>query len=164
MNANRLRELLSYDPITGIFTWKVRPANRCQIGQVAGRIANTGYRQISVENVRYLAHRLAWLYVTGEWPSGDLDHRNGAKDDNRFSNLRECVAHENMQNAGLNKNNTSGFTGVTWNKKSGKWEAQIGVRRKLIKLGLFVKPEEAALAYKNAKRQYHTFNPVQRIQ
>lgn len=90
LTAERLRELLSYDPETGWFTWRVtRSSNgRADAGSRAGALRSDGYRHVTVDQHKYKEHRLAWLYMTGKWPEADLDHKNNTRDDNRFSNLR----------------------------------------------------------------------------
>src|ERR1700724_777328 len=122
ITAARLREILHYDPETGIFTWRVRTSNRANVGATAGCICANGYPQTSIDGHRYSMHRLAWLYVTGEWPGAETDHRNGDKTDNRFCNLRPATKAENGRNRAIYKSNTSGFKGVTWDASSRKWK------------------------------------------
>lgn len=157
MNPDRLRELLAYEPTTGVFTWRVRRGGPTRVGSVAGHINPRGYREIKLDYVLYLAHRLAWMYVHGEWPRAALDHVNGARDDNRLSNLRECVdGIVNQHN--LHKprsDNTSGATGVSWHKQSKQWNAQLRVAGRRKHIGLFATKEEASAAYVSAKRLYH---------
>ncbi|WP_230078744.1 HNH endonuclease [Xanthomonas oryzae] len=155
-------KLLSYDSETGQLTWKVAKARRVKVGSVAGSPHSGGYLQVRVHGKQYLAHRLAWLLSTGNWPSQHLDHIDGCKTNNKIDNLRECSNAENHQNRGNNKNNTSGVTGVFWDKHAKKWKAQIKVDGKTIYLGLFNTLEEAAQARAAAKEKYHTFNPVDR--
>jgi len=143
-----LKELLDYDPATGIFTWKVRTTNSVQVGDVAGTINSLGYRVIRLHGKLYKAHRLAWLFMTGEFPSDQIDHINHVKDDNRFSNLREVTNTENHRNATMQKNNSSGVTGVSWHKATSKWIVQIHVNGKHIHGGLFGCITAATLARK----------------
>jgi hypothetical protein len=101
LTAQRLRELFHYDPDTGIFTWRVKPRKGCvQIADIAGHVNHTGYRSIKIDQRAYRAHRLAWLYMYGVWPPGDLDHDNTIKDDNRLVNLREATDPQNQANIG----------------------------------------------------------------
>ena len=158
LTAERLREVLHYDPETGVFTWRVR-AGHAKIGDVAGGYDGRGYRVIGVDGALYRAHRLAWLYTTGAWPADQIDHINGARDDNRFANLREATHRENGQNRTAHPFNTSGHPGVCWHKAAQKWMAQIRTSQKHRYLGLFSTPEEAAAAYVEAKRRLHTFQP-----
>jgi hypothetical protein len=155
LTAERLRELLEYDPETGIFRWLVVQNNRMKIGQVGGTITDKGYRQIRVDGVKYRAHRLAWLYMTGEWPEHELDHINGIKDGNWWNNLRPSNRVLNLQNQRKARScNKSGLLGVT-TLKNGKFQARITVYGKLIYLGLYTKAILAHNAYISAKRELH---------
>ena len=154
ITANELRNVLSYDDNTGIFTWIARPSKAVKIGQIAGSLNNTGYVTIGIYGKVYKAHRLAWLYVTGDWPSGLMDHINGDKSDNRFENLRDIGPRGNSENVRRpNKRNKSGFMGVIWFQN--KWRASITVNRKTQRIGDYDTPEEAHNAYVEAKRKYH---------
>ncbi|ABK00179.2 HNH endonuclease [Xanthomonas phage Xop411] len=154
--------LLAYDSQTGTLTRKVWRGNTAKAGSVAGYPNSDGHLQVRVHGKKYLAHRLAWLLHTGSWPSKQIDHINGQKDDNRIDNLRECSNAENQQNAGKRSDNTSGVQGVGWHKQAGKWRARIKVNGKQINLGLFHTLAEAAAARAAAKQQYHTFQPTER--
>lgn len=147
----RLKQLLYYDPETGIFTWKVRTSNRVRLGDVAGTPDKKGYIIIGVDGTHYKAHVLAWLYVTGSYPSNLLDHRNRIKFDNSFTNLREATKSENGFNRDTPVNNTSGVVGVSWSKVSNAWQARIHIRGKTTHLGLFVRFEDAVLARHEAE-------------
>lgn len=98
VSVNRVKKLLDYDKLTGIFKWKIQQSNRIKIGSIAGTIRDNGYIKIIIDGQLYFAHRLAWLYVTGEWPKQNIDHKNGIKNDNKFDNLREATHSENGQN------------------------------------------------------------------
>ncbi|ABK00189.1 HNH endonuclease [Xanthomonas phage Xop411] len=154
-------KLLAYDTETGVLTWKVSRSN-VKAGSVAGRPNSNGHLQVMVHSKHYLVHRLAWLLHTGSWPIQQLDHINRVRDDNRIENLRECSNAENSQNRGKQSNNTSGVTGVSWYKRSGKWQALIKLNGKHIHLGYFDTIEEAATARSAAKRKYHMFQPEDR--
>ena len=120
----RLKELVDYDSETGIFTWKPRKwAYGAKAGTEAGWRDWKGYVIITLDRVNYRAHRLAWLYMTGEWPSQDVDHKDRNKANNRWINLREATRSQNMGNQSLRDCNTSGVKGVSWDKKTGKWVA-----------------------------------------
>jgi len=113
-----------------------------------------GYRRVSVDSRRYLAHRCAWLYVHGEWPAGLIDHINTEKGDNRIANLRcvpEQLNHENIRKP--KRNNQSGFLGVVAHQ--GKWRASVTHKRRVHRVGMFDTPEEAHAAYVAAKRRLH---------
>ena len=124
LNQKTLKKHLDYDPETGIFKWKIARRG-VKSGSVAGTLTLTGYIQIQLFNKLYLAHRLAWLYVNGEFPEDQMDHINGVKIDNRIVNLRAVTHVENSKNKAMPKTNTSGFIGVRWNKKSKKWRVCI---------------------------------------
>ena len=124
ITQKELKELLHYDPGTGVFVWKnIITANQKKNGDVAGGYDDKGYIKIRINYKHYLAHRLAWLYVYGEWPSKHLDHINRNPSDNRISNLREATHLENNKNASKRKDNTSGYKGVNWHARNKKWIA-----------------------------------------
>lgn len=158
--AERVRELFTYESLTGIFTRKVATSRNTKVGEIAGSIDPHGYRCIAVDGAIYKAHRLAWLYVHGEWPALDLDHINRVRDDNRIANLREVSRSENCQNSSGRVDNKSGHRGVYWNKQRACWVAGIGLNGKVKYLGLFSSIDDAAAAYKAAALQIHTCNPV----
>jgi len=144
LTAERLRQLLSYDEETGVFTWIVR-RKTARLGDVAGCIKKCGYRVIGIDGQHYRAHRLVWLYVHGEWPIGDLDHKDTVKDNNRITNLRIATLSQNSANKrALNKTR---LKGVTFLPRCNKWQAAIGKDGKVIYLGLFHSAEAANAAY-----------------
>lgn len=157
-----IADVVSYDPETGDFTW-VGSYHKSRIGQPAGSHDVYGYRRIQIGNISHKAHRLAWLLYHGEWPSTPLDHINGIRDDNRIVNLRPATFAENAQNAPRPRSNTSGFHGVSWNKRQKKWRAHIRVKGEgQIYLGSFDTPQDASAAYLTAKARFHTFQPSPR--
>lgn len=149
-----LKSILHYNPETGIFTWKVNVA-RAKKDTIAGGFRNDGYHRIKINTKRYLSHRLAWLYVYGEFPNGNIDHINVNPSDNRISNLRIATASQNSINKKLSANNKSKFKGVHFVKSKNKWMARITINRKKIYLGIFKDIKDAALAYKEAAIKYH---------
>ena len=158
--AERVRELLKYDPETGIFTRKMRTAQRHKIGDRADFLVTSGnsegYCRVSFDSKRYLAHRVVWLYVHGSWPELDIDHINGNKSDNRLANLREVDRSTNLQNQRrARKDNVSGLLGVTTFIPNRKWRASVYINGKRIHIGMYESPEEAHQAYLVAKRQMH---------
>jgi HNH endonuclease/AP2 domain len=150
LSAERLREALDYRPETGLFYWRVSHGS-ASTGLQAGTQHDCGYSRICVDGVRYYAHSLAWLHVYGEYPIGEIDHKNRNPADNRIANLRQCSHAQNMCNA--TRRNPSGFKGVS--RARSKWRATIGVNGRSIHLGTFSTPEEAAAAYDKAARLYH---------
>lgn len=155
ITVERLREVLDYDQETGVFAWKISTSNSVKIGDVAGSINGDGYRKIKLDGREYQAHRLAWIYVTGEWPKEFIDHINSTRLDNRFSNLREATHAENRRNVGKQTNNSSGFKGVCWHNQTQRWQAQIAVNGRNKYLGLFDTPEAAHAAYRVAAEKLH---------
>lgn len=154
----RLLTVLNYNPLTGIFTWLVRTAQRVHVGDVAGCKNGHGYVYISVAGKQYPAHRLAWFYVYGVWPPHDIDHIDMDPLNNAISNLRLATRGENEQNRrGANHNSKSGIRGVWWNKRLKKWIPQIGVGGKVMHLGCFSKVEDAVAARRAAELKYHPF-------
>lgn len=134
LTQERLKELLNYDPKTGMFTWE------CSVGcakkdDSAGNTGNHGYIRIRLDGVEYLAHRLVFLYTLGYLPEHGVDHINRVKTDNFFKNLREVSQTCNMRNTGNPINNNSGIKGVTLCRKSRKWKSQIFIKYKCITLG-----------------------------
>src|SRR3546814_357316 len=127
---------VSYNPETGIFVWVSSPRPGWA-GRRAGFVKNKGYRVLAIDEVRFLEHRPAWFLMTGKWPPGEVDHRNGARDDNRWCNLRKATKAQNQANARRRRDNTSGVKGVTWNKARKKWVAQIQAGGKRMSLGGF---------------------------
>lgn len=160
ITVERVRELLHFEPTTGVFTWRVS-SNGVVGGRVAGNTSH-GYVRITVAGCACLGHRLALFYVHGIWPNGEIDHINGEKSDNRIENLRDVTCAANVQNKRrANANNVSfGMLGVTFDKKKGRIVAQIGHRGKHIFLGRFDSPEVAHAAYISAKRQLHEGNTL----
>jgi hypothetical protein len=141
-----LRALLHYDPATGVFTWLVSRNNFVRPGSPAGYIAASGYRRIQVNGHEYPASHLVWLYVTGRFPSKDIDHADLVKDNNRFYNLREATVAQNNANVKVRPDNKAGFKGVRrWEGR--KWQARIRVSGRLRSLGYFDTPEAASQAY-----------------
>jgi hypothetical protein len=155
--AARVRELLNYDPETGIFTRKVRTAQRHQVGDRAcGNPIRTGHLRVAFDSTKYLAHRVAWLYVYGKWPQFDIDHINGIPSDNRIKNLRDVPNRINRQNMRSAKgDNASGLLGVTEHVKGRQWRASIHLDGKRHHIGLYDTPEAAHDAYVLAKRKIH---------
>lgn len=147
--------MMSYNPDTGIFTRLIAPGKRSDlISKDAGCPQNQGYILIAVDNKKYKAHRLAWLYAYGDFPSKFIDHINNIKSDNRICNLREATKSQNLQNIPVRNNNTSGITGVYWNKAAKKWQAYIKLNGKVNYLGIFPELQSAITARKDAEKLF----------
>ncbi len=165
ISAAYLRKRIDYDPETGVFIWRAREGNSIGdrrwnpkwAGMQAGSLMRANgkpYMQIIVDKQHYLAHRLAWLHVHGEWPPEFIDHINGDTLDNRIANLRCATAGENSCNQKLRSNNTSGFKGVSV-RPDGKWFASIRRHSKTVYLGLHPTAEAAHQAYVEAAHRLH---------
>jgi len=153
LTGEQLRDVLDYDPETGLFSWRVRPATCMRAGDKAGTATVRGYISISIAGRGRLAHRLAWLYMTNEWPTGHIDHINGNKSDNRFCNLRQATPQQNTYNRKISRVNTSGFKGVSAGR-NGKWQATIRVGGRCKYLGEFTTPEQAHEVYIEWAREH----------
>lgn len=157
LTAERLRELFHYDLVTGVFTRLVAVGRhgRYKVGDVAGTLKPDGYNIVCVDGTQYKAHRLAWLYVYGVWPSGLIDHKYGKEAGNGIENLREGNNTFNMQNERCARanNKSSGLLGAHAHGK--RWRSQIKVDGVLIRLGTADSPEEAHQLYLEAKRRLH---------
>ena len=152
LTADRLRELLHYDQETGLFTWHPTTSKKTR-GKRGGHPNDIGYLLLGVDSNSYRVHRLAWLYVHGHWPIGDLDHINGNPADNRITNLREATAAQNLANSRKPITNRSGYKGVSWHSGAKKWQAHIRHNGRRIYLGLFTDPAVAHAAYCQAAQK-----------
>jgi hypothetical protein len=168
LTQERLKELLHYDPESGAFTWLSRPAsdfsdeahckmwNKQNAGNLAGGINTELYVVITVCGTQHKAHRLAWLYVHGEFPRDVIDHINGLRYDNRISNLRDVLVRTNAQNLRTpRKTNKLGILGVHFDKYRNKFAARLNIGGKIKNVGRFDTPELAHAAYIKAKREHH---------
>lgn len=143
--------LFDYCKDTGVITRKISTNNRNKAGDEAGRINSQGYRCVSVNYIKIRIHRLVWMMHYGSWPDGEVDHIDHQKTNNRISNLRLVTHHENTKNTSKSKANTSGKTGVSFDKLNKKWESYISSGGKKIKLGRFDTVELAVEARKSAE-------------
>lgn len=155
ISHSRLLEVLKYDPKNGEFIWLVAPRKNTPAGSIAGSLKPDGYIRITIEGIRYQAHRLAWFYMHGVWPPEKVDHENRVRSDNRKSNLRLATHSQNLANSCRPSHNTSGFKGVSWNRAMNKWLAQIQADGQNTNLGYFSDPKEAHQAYVDAARQLY---------
>lgn len=159
LTAEYVREILSYDPETGVLTWKQRADqgkawNSRWAGKEAGTDTN-GYRYLIINCRHYAAHRVIWLMVTGEWPQEHLDHADLDRSNNRWINLREANRAENAANRRAHKDGLTAIKGVTWHAQRGKFYARINVNKRQISLGLHNTAEGAGRAYAAAAVKYN---------
>lgn len=160
LTHDRLIELLVYDPATGVFMNRVT-RGRTAAGKVVGCSNNCGYTVIRLDDELYLAQRLAWMWVYGQWPSDDIDHINGVRNDNRIENLRPATRKQNLENQALHPRNTSGHRGVSWDRRRQKWVAYVTHNRKRVQIGRFAGVDEAALAAKVKRDDLFTHNKTE---
>ena len=154
LTQSKLKDILDYNPETGEWRWLKTLANRAQAGSPAGSINREGYKTISINKKKYQSSRLAWLFMTGDWPEIEIDHIDRNKSNDKWSNLRQATRSENAINRNLCKSNTSGIKGVYWYSRTKMWMANIGVDSKLIHLGYFHTKDEAIAARKFAEETY----------
>lgn len=152
LTQERLKELLGYSPETGEF--------KNRDGKVVGSAKGHRYVRVYLDGAMHYAHRLAWLYMTGSFPESGIDHRDGDRSNNAWSNLREATQAQNLQNIRESRGKTSSKLGVSWHKAAGAWRAAIVKAGKQIHLGLFGTEDEAHLAYLAAKRELHEFSTL----
>lgn len=154
LTQSELKKILYYNSETGIFTWKINKGSRAKIEDKLTYKTCYGYIAVNLNGYLYQVSRLAWLYMTGSFPKGQIDHINGIRDDNRFKNLRDVNAKENRKNMRIRDNNTSGHIGVSFRKDTKKWTAYIFDNKK-INLGSFNNKFEAICARKSAEVKYN---------
>lgn len=155
LTQSLLKEILDYNPETGLFTWRVNKARRIKIGNIAGCLdKQSGYMKIGIDNNLYLAHRLAFLWIDGYLPENDIDHIDRNRSNNRYYNLREVSQTCNSRNCNIAKNNASGITGISWYKRTNKWKAQIAMP-KVIGLGYFDTLSDAVKARWKAEIEHN---------
>lgn len=155
----QLRQLLRYEPETGKLFWLHRKAdtqpqrtwNARYAGKVAGCLRPDGYIHVSIMGRVVFAHRVAWVLHYGAWPEGVIDHSNGIRADNRILNLRQVSPSENCRNMAMNRQNSSGHSGVSWHKGDKKWRAYVQVDGKHIHLGNFESKDAAAEVAKSER-------------
>ena len=154
LTTERLRQVLTYAPETGLFYWRVSNSNRIQIGSIAGTMNAYRYRVIGIDGIRYHATHLATLWMTGEWPE-EVDHKDNDPGNDRWDNLRPCSHAQNMKNMSKHADNSSGHKGVYTSTKGRTWFAQIMSDGKQKYLGSFGTKEQAMSAYNEAARLHH---------
>jgi len=149
-----LKEILDYDYETGVFKWRLNMSRTAKKGDEAGSYSH-GYIVICLKQKKYRAHSLAWLYMTGEMPNHFIDHINGIRNDNRWTNLRKANNQQNTFNSTKRSTNSTGFKGVVYRKNRGHWLAQATLNYKLIYLGSYHSKEDASAAYNNFCKLNH---------
>lgn len=171
IDQERIKKLLSYSDETGVFIWNYRDKdeipdpkarnlwNKSHAGKEAGTVAVASgsgkkYRLIAIDNKKYRAHRLAWVYMNGDATFGQVDHIDGDGVNNSYENLRVVTNLENHRNCKKQSNNTSGFTGVVYDKRRGLWMARIKIKGTQKHLGYFVNIEDAIEAREAANVNY----------
>lgn len=160
ITVERLREVLSYDPETGNFTYLVGRAN-VPAGTVTAGYRSGEYLELCIDYERIKAHVVAWVIVTGEWPPM-IDHEDTNKLNNKWENLRKATKSQNMMNVGIRSDNKSGARGVSWDSSRKKWTARLRVGKKYLSLGRFENKEDAIEAYKSAAiKSYGAFARTQ---
>lgn len=163
LTVERLRELLNYDPETGVFTWRVSRGRRIKTGMVAGFVeARNGkpYRRVGIEGRYYHAGPLVWFYMTGEWPEHEVDHKDTDPSNNRWVNLRQATRSQNQHNRTVRGDSFTGRKGVRLQysqhgNKVGYYVAQIGINGKRVYVGSFKTIDEAVAAYEGAAKLLH---------
>lgn len=154
MESSRLRELLDYNPETGLFKWRVSRGT-ASAGSIAGSKGEEGYICIGIDGSIYKAHRLAWLYSHGVLPDEQIDHENCIRDDNRLTNLRIATPKGNADNASKRSDNKSGVKGVSWKASHSKWVAQASHMGKVKHLGIFEDLEDAKRVVMEFREKNH---------
>jgi hypothetical protein len=155
LTQQELKHWLWYDKESGLFRWRHGRGMCLKPWTLAGTVTRQGYIEIHLGGRIYKAHRLAWLYMTGEQPSKEVDHINRDKSDNRWVNLRLATREENQWNASLRSDSTCGVSGVTFHKASGKWKTQCRANGKRHFLGAYKTKEEAAEAVLRFRAEHH---------
>jgi len=148
-----VRSLFNYNSDDGILIWKISPSDKVKSGDVAGRISN-GYLQTGLKGKKYYNHRIMFLFHHGYLPEF-IDHIDGNRLNNKINNLRECTWQQNHFNRKIQKNNTSGVKGVSWNKPAKKWLARITFKMKVYNLGFFEDIKNAEIAVRKKRLKLH---------
>lgn len=156
LTQSYLKDVLLYDYSSGLFTWRVQKSSSIKIGDIAGcevKLTGKRYINIKINSKTYLAHRLVFLYVDGEFPVNDVDHHDGDGTNNRWANLHIVTKQGNQRNRKLNKNNISGVSGI-YKTAFKTWRSEIRVDGRSIRLGCFSDFNDAVIARKAAERKY----------
>jgi len=154
VTQDRLKELVHYDPASGVFTRIKDAGPNAKAGTVLGKSKPKGRSRVCIDGKFYLLHRLAFLYMTGAMPENEVDHINRDPSDNRWENLRPATRSENCRNIGVPSHSTSGLKGASFDKARNLWQAGIKVNGRRIALGRYKTAEEAHAAYVKAAEKY----------
>jgi hypothetical protein len=149
LTQDELKTLIHYDPSTGVFTSLLK-------NKTVGSLTYKGYLRLNLQKRLYMAHRIAWLYMTGEFPGIEIDHIDGDRRNNRWANLRLATRKQNMENTSLFSNNTSGHRGVIWYKRNSKWGATVFHNGKRYFAGLYLTADDASRAAKELRDSLFT--------
>ena len=153
-----LKDIWNYDPRTGVFRWKVHASRKCRAGTIAGSNKEARYGSCYIElcykQERYLAHRVAWAFVNGDWPSLDIDHKNGDKADNRIANLRLATRSQNIAHKSVNAHSLTGVKGVYRDKRDGRFYPYLDTKHGRVALGGFASLDAAGKAREIAEKRY----------
>ena len=153
-NIDELRHAIIYDPENGLVRRTKKTSHNCKMGWTRGNMLLSGYFALSLFRKQFLVHRLVWAIHYGCFPSGNIDHENQIRTDNRISNLRDVSCLDNNRNQRMLNTNTSGVTGVYWNSANRKYVSQISILNRVIYLGSFESIEDASIARKAAEEKY----------
>lgn len=160
LTAERVRALVDYDPLTGVMTRRLKTSIAVKVGQLCGSDNGSGHLQLRLDSKMYQIHRVAWIHMTGAWPTGVIDHLNGKSGDNRWANLRDVSPSVNAQNLQRARaDNATGLLGVSTAER-GRFRASIHLNGRTRHLGRFATPQEAHAAYLVAKRALHPGNTL----
>lgn len=154
VTQKRLKEVLRYCPVTGKFSWKTQSSRRVNVGDEAG-VSSNGYVRIRIDGKLYAAHRLAWLYILGVWPSHEIDHENRIKSDNRWINLRNATRGQNGSNRSTFKSSRSGIKNVTWVSRDKRWRVAVRKDGVLHEGGFYDRIEDAEIAANQLRERLH---------
>jgi HNH endonuclease/AP2 domain len=160
LTAERARELLDYNPDTGVLVWR-GGHKKAKAGQTAGGFdKTTGYMKVGVDGRRYPFTHIVWLIVTGAFPTKEVDHKDRCRTNNRWSNLREASDSQQSQNRDVSAANRTGHKGVCFDTKRGKWLAQLKIDGRKVLFKRFDNIGDAVAAYAAAAEQHHAYNPI----
>ena len=149
LTVETARRVFNYDPDTGLLTWAIQANSRALIGDEVGKISNRGYRVTKYKRKDYSVHRIIWLIVHGKWPTGQIDHINGEKTDNRIENLRDVSLRENLCNQ--KRHREGRLPGAYYDKNMRGWRAHIRINNVYVYLGMHPTEKEANAAYMKAR-------------